>query len=262
MDHQTAAPLVGTLAWCESTGGRLSDAEKIAFARNVAALRAEIVFDEFRHRLGLLRPAAIELDTLAPPDSKLVRDADEFARGIYNDILWAHCMRTYYFGALVAAFEGIKFDREVFYAAAICHDTGVNERAAGPVSMCCFAHSGGRLTCNHLTEKGHGQTALRIGNAISTHINLFVPRNEYPAESTLTAIGATCDVIGSYVRRIERSTLAAVVERWPRTGIIETFGGFATKKHLDDSRTAVLVEMGGAIDGNGVHPIEAVLAAS
>ena len=95
------AALMGTLAWADKAGGQLSADEKIALARNLASLRAEMVFDEARYRLGLLRPTKIELDTLAPPDTKLVRDADEFARSVYPDVLWAHCLRTYYFGAQV-----------------------------------------------------------------------------------------------------------------------------------------------------------------
>ncbi|MET4606884.1 hypothetical protein ABIB90_006387 [Bradyrhizobium sp. JR4.1] len=250
------ASLMGALAWGNRTGGRLSADEKIALARNLASLRAEMVFDEARYRLGLLRPGKIELDTLTPTDTKLVRDADEFARSVYPDVLWAHCLRTYYFGAQVAAFDGIKFDREVFYAAAICHDVGINEGVAGPVAACCFEHSGGRLTCETLSGKGHGESAVRVGDAISTHMNLVVP---YPSESTLVAVGTTCDIFGTYVRRIELTTPAATVERAPRTGLFETFGPFLTKPHLEDSRTALLVQMG-AFDSNGTHPIESVLA--
>ena len=253
------ASQMGTLAWGDRTGGRLSEDEKIALARNLASLRAEMVFDEARYRLGLLRPTKIELDSLTPPDTKLVRDADEFARSVYPDVLWAHCLRTYYFGTQVAAFDGIKFDREVFYAAAICHDAGINESVAGPVAACCFAHSGGRLTCETLSSKGHGEPAVRVGDAISTHMNLVVPPDQYPSESTLVAVGATCDIFGAYVRRIELSTLAATVERAPRTGLFEAFGPFLTQSHLEDSRTALLVQMG-AFDSNGMHPIESVLA--
>jgi hypothetical protein len=209
------AALMGTLAWADKTGGRLSVDEKVALARNLASLRAETVIDEVRYRNGLLRPARIELDTLTPPDTKLARDADEFARSVYSDVLCAHCLRTYYFGAQVAAFDGIKFDREVFYAAAICHDVGINEGVAGPVGACCFAHSGGRLTCETLSGKGHGESAVRVGDAISTHMNLVVPPDQYPSESTLVAVGATCDIFGTYVRRIELTTLAATVERAP-----------------------------------------------
>ena len=253
------AALMGTLAWADKTGGRLSADEKIALARNLASLRAEMVFDEVRYQNGVLRPAKIELDTLTPPDTKLVRDADEFARSVYSDVLWAHCLRTYYFGAQVAAFDGIKFDREVFYAAAICHDVGINEGVAGPVAACCFAHSGGRLTCETLSGKGHGEAAVRIGDAISTHMNLVVPKDQYPSESTLVAVGATCDIFGAYVRRIEPTTLAATVERAPRAGLFQAFVPFLFKPHLEDSRTALLVQMG-AFDGNGTHPIESVLA--
>lgn len=253
------AARMGTLAWAEKSGGRLNADEKIALARNLASMRAEMVFDEARYRLGLMRPTKIELDTLAPPDTKLVRDADEFARSVNSDVLWAHCLRTYYFGAQVAAFDGIKFDRELFYAAAICHDVGVNEDVAGPIAACCFAHSGGRLTFQKLTGQGHGESAVRVGDAISTHMNLIVPPDQYPSESTLVAVGATCDVFGAYVRRIEPATLAATVERAPRTGLFEAFGPFLFKPHLDDSRTALLVQMG-AFDSNGTHPIESVLA--
>ena len=147
------AARMGTLAWAEQTGGRMSADENIVLARNYASMRAEMVFDEARHRLGLIHPAEIELDTLTPPGTRLVRDADEFARSVYPNVLWAHCLRTYYFGAQVAAFDGIKFDRELFYAAAICHDVGINEGVAGPVAACCFAHSGAAQPARHFPAK-------------------------------------------------------------------------------------------------------------
>ncbi len=126
--------LMGTLAWCKQSGGRLSASEKEALARNAALLQAEIIFDEFRTHLGLLSPGMIDMDILAPPETTLTRDADEFARSLYGDVIWNHCVRTYYFGALVAAHDGLTFDREIFYAAAICHDAGTNQEKAGPVS--------------------------------------------------------------------------------------------------------------------------------
>lgn len=250
---------MGNLAWAQRTQGRLSGDEKVALVRNYASLRAEMVFDEARQRLGLLNPPQIDLESLTPPDSKLVRDADDLARGVYNDVLWAHCLRTYYFGALVAAHDGIQYDHELFYAAAICHDAGVNEDAASPVEACCFAHSGGRLTRDKLMEKGHVDQAVSVGDAISTHMNLVVPLGAYPAESTLVAVGATCDIFGAYVRRIARPTLQATVDRAPRTGLFEAFGPFLSKAHLDDSRTSLLVQMG-AFDPTDEHPIEAVLS--
>ncbi len=127
------------------------------------------------------------------------------------------------------------------------------------ISSCCFAHSGGRLTHDHLLQHGHAEVALRVGDAISTHMNIFVPLSEYPAESTLTAVGASCDVLGAWVRRINPKTLAAVVERWPRTGVLETFGAFFSQKHLENSRSAILGLMG-AFAGGGSHPVEDILA--
>jgi hypothetical protein len=170
---------MGTLAWCRQSGGRLSTREKEALARNAALLQAEIAFDKFRTRLGLLSPGVIDIDALAPPDTALTRDADAFARSFYDEVIWNHCVRTYYLGALVAAHDGIRFDREVFYAAAICHDVGANQEKAGPVHAHCFACNGGSLTRDHLLARGHtDEAAARVGNAISTHMNLFVPAGD------------------------------------------------------------------------------------
>jgi hypothetical protein len=262
MNTDQTKPLMGTLAWAKKSNGQLTDAEKIKLSKNVASLQAEMIFDEFRNRLGLIKTAPIDIDLLLPVDSKLVRNAEEFARELYDDVLWNHCMRSYYFGALVAAFEGIGYDRELFYTAAICHDTGANQDAGGLVRNCCFAHSGGQLTHDHLLINGHSDhIATSVGDAISTHMNLYVPISEYPAISTLTAIGATCDVMGAYARRIDAGTLGEVVNRWPRAGLSETFGAFLGSKHMDNSRTDTLVSMG-AFASNGPNLIDTILATS
>ncbi|HEU4409279.1 MAG TPA: DJ-1/PfpI family protein [Polyangiaceae bacterium] len=254
-----AEALMGTMAWCELRGGRLTEAEKSELARGVAALRAEMSFDDLRHRLGLLRPAPIDLDALAPPDSKLVRDATEFGREIYDDVLWRHCLRTYYFGALIAAYDGLAFDREVLYAAALCHDAGLNEAVAGPLSACCFAHGGGRVSRERLLACGHApEVADRVADAVSTHLNLHVPAGLYPAESALTAAGAVCDVLGARARRIAPETLARLVERWPRAGMADALARAAASRHPADTRPALLLQMG-AFEGGGTHPIEAAL---
>ncbi len=251
---------MGTLAWCVQTEGRLSAKEKEVLAHNVAKLQAESAFDEFRTRLGLLIPGTIDLAALAPPDTALTRDADGFAKSAYDDVLWNHCVRTYYLGALVAAHDGLKFDREIFYAAAVCHDVGANQDNAGPVHTHCFACSGGRLTRDHLLTKGHSDTtALRVGDAISTHMNLFVPVADFPVENALVSVGACCDIMGAYVCRIHPDALSKVVDRYPRAGLMELFGPFLGLMHLPDSRTDVLVKMG-AFESHSGSPIEARLA--
>jgi hypothetical protein len=72
-------------------------------------------------------------------------------------------------------------------------------------------------------------------------------------------VGATCDVIGAYARRIHPEVLSRIVERWPRTGLMDTFGPFLGAIHLQDSRTDILVQMG-AFENHGEHAIEALLA--
>ncbi|WP_394828763.1 HD domain-containing protein [Pendulispora albinea] len=250
-------PLLGTMEWCQRTGDRMSTTEKIELARYVASLKAEMCFDEMRHRLGLLRPAAVDLDTLAPPDTRLVRDAEAFGLEIYDESVLTHCLRTYYLGALVAAHDGIAFDREVFYAAAICHDAGLTA-VAGPLSACCFAHASGRIARERLGADGHPDPVVsRIADAISTHLNLFVPPSQYPAESALTAMGATCDILGAYVHRIEPGTLKKLVERYPRIGFLTALARAGSGHHPEDTRPSVLLAMG-AFD-RGTQGIEEVI---
>lgn len=59
------------------------------------------------------------------------------------------------------------------------------------------------MTHNRYLSEGHPEgAALRIGDTIATHLNFYVPIADYPTESTFTAIGATCDVMGAYAKRI------------------------------------------------------------
>ena len=96
------------------------------------------------------------------------------------------------------------------------------------------------------------------GSSFPTHMNMLVPADDYPVENSLTAVGATCDVIGSYVRRVHLEVLFKVVGRWPRTGLMDTLGPSLDAPHLQDSRTAVLVQMG-AFENHGEHRIEVLL---
>ena len=70
----------------------------------MAFLAARETTDVIRTKLGLLKPVNLELSDLAPPDTRMVKDAEEYASATHTkDLLW-HSYRTYYFGAMLAAF--------------------------------------------------------------------------------------------------------------------------------------------------------------
>jgi len=58
----------------------------------------------------------------------MVKDAEELARDTHAQDLLSHAYRTYYFGAMLAAYRKLRYDREAHFAAAILHDIGLTSR--------------------------------------------------------------------------------------------------------------------------------------
>src|SRR6187551_3639355 len=71
------------------------------------------------------RRRSIDPSSLVPPDSPLARDAEVAAQDLLTPALLNHSRRAYAWGAAIAALDGIKFDRELLYLAAMFHDTGI-----------------------------------------------------------------------------------------------------------------------------------------
>src|SRR6202047_4004952 len=118
-------PDFGTLEWGKKNNGVLTRTERLHFLRNMAFLAAREVTDVIRAKLGLLKPVNLELSDLAPPDTRMVEDAEELARDTHTQDLLAHGYRSYYFGAMIAAYRKLKYDSEVYFSAAILHDIGL-----------------------------------------------------------------------------------------------------------------------------------------
>jgi hypothetical protein len=66
-------PTFGTLEWGKKNNGVLTRTEQFHFLRNMAFLAAREVTDVIRAKLGLLKPANLDLSDLAPPDTRMVK---------------------------------------------------------------------------------------------------------------------------------------------------------------------------------------------
>ena len=133
---------LGSVAWGESSKGVLDEDEKIRVVENLKFVMSQEQVDADRRRLGLLNPKYIRIETLAPPDSRIANDALAYAEETHVAPLLRHSWRTYYFGALIASHDGIEFDRELSFAAAILHDLGLTVSANPRSCDCCFAVGG------------------------------------------------------------------------------------------------------------------------
>ena len=77
-------PTFGTLEWGKKNNGVLTRTEQFHFLRNMAFLAAREVTDVIRAKLGLLKPVNLDLSDLAPPDTRMVKDTEEFARDTHT----------------------------------------------------------------------------------------------------------------------------------------------------------------------------------
>lgn len=196
-------PAFGTLEWGERSNGALTRAEQVHLLRNMAFLAIREATDVIRAGLGLLKPVDLELSELAPPDTRMAKDAEELARDTHTQDLLSHAYRTYYFGAMLAAYHQFKYDKEEHFTAAILHDIGLTESRIAPLKQCCFAVSGGRQARDFLLRKDHPAPKARlVGNAISAHLNLHLPVRTYGEVAALVAKGAVCDLFGFEKRKL------------------------------------------------------------
>src|SRR6202044_109017 len=83
-------PRFGTLEWGERSSGVLTRTERFHFLRNMAFLATREVTDAIRAKIGLLKPVNLELSDLAPPDTRMVKDAEAYAGAPIRKI----CCRT------------------------------------------------------------------------------------------------------------------------------------------------------------------------
>src|SRR5260370_28310838 len=105
-------PAFGTLEWGKKNNGVLTRIEQVHFLRNMAFLAAREATDVIRTKLGLLKPVNLELTDLAPPDTRMVKDAEEYAGATHTHDLLSHAYRTYYFGAMLGVHSKLKYDGE------------------------------------------------------------------------------------------------------------------------------------------------------
>jgi hypothetical protein len=242
---------MGNMAWGRRTNGVLSNRETHQLIRNVLRLRTRDLFDRLRRTLGVMKPIDIGLDELTPPDSKLAVDAQTLAETTHPRALLLHSWRTYYFGTMIARFEGIRFDPELFFAAAMLHDIGMTAATKIARTECCFAVAGAIQAHDYLTALGHDQRrATQIGDAISLHMNLYVGVHS-GSEACMLARGAVCDVFGLGLARISAPSVETVVRRYPREDLR---GVLFVTDHLAGTRTALLTKL--AKGDVPLHPLD------
>lgn len=170
-----------------------------------------------------LEPAALEpaLAALALPlpDSAFAHRARELASDAEPAFLLNHSVRAYAWAAALADHDGLAFDPEILYVAALLHDIGlVPAYDLGG----CFEFDGALAARGFATR--HGQPAARaaaIHDVIALHMAAELP--EPTVEVALLWDATGTDVTGYRLDDVPPALVAAVLEAYPRLAFKRDF---------------------------------------
>lgn len=212
---------IGTIGWTERTCGVLTPREQRSLAGPL--LRGELAIVGGRAALALRlhsgRRRDLDPAVLRPPDSSLATDAEEAAEELLSPAVLNHSRRSYAWGAALAALDGITFDRELLYVAALFHDTGL----PSPMRSVDFSLRSAAFARDFADAHGLSpRTRELIANAIALHHTPGVVLEDGP-EAYLLSAGAGVDVFGLRVQRLPDAVRRDVVARYPRLGFKREF---------------------------------------
>jgi hypothetical protein len=148
------------------------------------------------------------------PDSGLVREATELVREAAAPLLFDHSRRVFLWATLRGREEGVPFDPELLYVAAMFHDLGLTERFRRTDQR--FEIDGADEARRFLHAHGvTGEEADRVWTAIALHTTPEIPLHMAPEVALLTR-GVELDVLGIGYHAISDEQRAAVVAAHPR----------------------------------------------
>ena len=211
---------VGSPLWAARTNGSLRVRAQMRFAlaavaRELAALSAAT---RHRRRVG----SVLDADRI-PPDTHLARAIQDVAASELPAPLFGHSLRTWIWGGMLAELDGVAYDDEALYVAALLHDLGLAPGHRPSPESSCFAVHGATQARTLLRDAGAGlELAEQVADAIVAHFNVSVPLS-WGAEAHLLHGGAHLDVVGRRLGEIAPETVAGVLEWAPRTGFAGCF---------------------------------------
>ncbi|MEU4292049.1 HD domain-containing protein [Kribbella sp. NPDC026596] len=224
--------------------GELDRRAKLHFARQAVLAQLTGLPSLVRAHLtsGPRTPAL--LTDREPPDTPLSRDVLELAASSYPEPLLGHCLRTWLWGDLLGARDGVVPDGELLYISALMHDLALTDRFRPDESVGCFAVHGSEVARTTLTSLGAGPSyADAVATAIALHMDI---RPSGGPEARLLQAGAHLDVAGTRAADIPRDVIRSTVARYPRNGFPACFATAMRREAAErpNSRAALLWRLG------------------
>jgi HD domain len=149
---------------------------------------------------------------LPVPQDQVSVAAWRWAQATLPHYLLAHSVRSYCWGAQIAAWEGRTFDAQVLWTAALFHDVGLTRI---PRNRLCFEIEGAEIARRFLERSGMSPEATaRAAIAITLHMQPGVSPSD-GIESVLLDRATAIDVRGVELDIVER-VRSGVVRKYPR----------------------------------------------
>jgi HD superfamily phosphodiesterase len=147
------------------------------------------------------------------PDSSVARRALELIGDSEPAFLVNHSIRSYAWAVALAAIDGLDFDPEILYVAALLHDIGlVPDFDKGG----CFEFDGAEFAEGWALEAGMTRdSALAVRDAIALHMAAEIPASAR-SESVLLSDSTGTDVRGYRLDQLSMTLVPRVVEAFPR----------------------------------------------
>lgn len=213
---------IGTLPWVAQTGGRLSPSERRGFIRPLARVHTKMALGRTAAalRINSGRGAIVPPKELQLPTSVLTIAAREAATRLLSPALLNHSYRTYLFGIAVGHLEQVEVDRELLFASAMCHDTGLRP----PVPGRDFTFASAKVALGVAEAVGLSTTATQVmRDAIALHHSPDVTLEDDGPVAYLLSAGAAVDVVGLRSWALPKGVVREVVSEHPRLGFKREF---------------------------------------
>ncbi len=155
------------------------------------------------------------------PDTAATRGALVVASEYCSPALLNHSVRSYVWAAALARGEGIAFDAELLYVAAVLHDIGLVAEFDSHTSP--FEEAGGHVA--RVFGAGAGWSVARRERLLEIIVRHTWERVDVEAdpEGHLLEAATSIDISGRGVKRVDAEVRAEVLARWPRLDLADEF---------------------------------------
>jgi HD domain len=154
------------------------------------------------------------------PDSRLAREAEDLVRAVAPPFLTNHSYRSHFFAVALADRDGVSFDPELLYIAALLHDIGlVEEFDSGK----CFEEDSADVAVRLAAGEGWAsEQREQLAEAIRLHVATEIDLADGP-EAYLLWHSTGLDVGGHRHADVSPQTVEAVLTAYPRLDFKEGF---------------------------------------